>query len=427
MPLPLLEHPLREELVLELHARPYEPLQPPEQASHLAVVTGEAEAAASRDHLAQLCARYGAPPPAEDAGFYSQDLGPFRVRWERHTEFFTYSFFRQAPFDAPFAQPVIELVPTDWLEALPGRVLGAVHVAVEPREYPERSAEERTRLFGGNAVVGSEVAGGAAYAWSDMRMHDDRFSRILVRDVSLSKRQAGRLVQRLLEINTYRLMALLALPLARETSPRVYAADRRLADIAARMADSRDDSTDADLLGELTQLAGEIEEEAAATSYRFGAARAYHAIVRQRLEELRQDRIQGLQTFSEFLERRLAPAMQTCQDTGERQETLSERAARITSLLRARVEVGLEEQNRDLLASMNRRARLQLRLQETVEGLSVVAISYYLVGLVGYVLKGVDAAGLALNPGVGTALAVPVVAGLVWLGLKRMRRRLRDA
>ena len=426
MALTLNEHPLREDLVLELHARPYEPLHPPEQASHLAVVTGEQGGDESREHLAALCQHYGAPPPAEGASFYSQDLGPFRVRWELHTEFCTYTFFRQAPFDAPFEEPVIGLVPAEWLGRLPGQVLGAVHLAFESREAPERSAEERARLFGGNAVIGSRVAGGAAYAWSDMRMHGDRFSRVLIRDVSLSGRQAGRLAQRLLEINTYRLMALLALPPAREASPRIYQADRRLADIAARMADSRDESTDADLLAELSHLAGEIEEMAAHTSYRFGAASAYHAIVTQRLRELRQERIQGLQTFSEFLERRLAPAMRTCEATAERQEALSQRAARITSLLRARVEVGLEEQNRDLLGSMDRRARLQLRLQETVEGLSVVAISYYLVGLVGYVLKGLDATGMPLDAAQGMGLAVPVVALLAWFGLKRARKRLQD-
>jgi uncharacterized membrane-anchored protein len=103
---------------------------------------------------------------------------------------------------------------------------------------------------------------------------------------------------------------------------------------------------------------------------------------------------------------------------------LAERAARVTALLRARVELQLQEQNRGLLDSMDRRAKLQLRLQETVEGLSVVAIGYYGLGLVGYLLKGLEAIGLPINPTVGMAIALPIVVGTAWFGLERAKQRL---
>jgi uncharacterized membrane-anchored protein len=180
------------------------------------------------------------------------------------------------------------------------------------------------------------------------------------------------------------------------------------------------------LLHELTTLAGEIESVAAETASRFDASQAYYQVVRQRLEQLRESRIQGLQTLNEFLDARLAPAVATCAATARRQQSLAERAARLTALLRARVEVELQAQNQQLLDSMDRRAKVQLRLQETVEGLSVVAIGYYGVGLIGYVLKGLQAGGwVTLNTGLAIGLAVPLVVGIAWLGLHYTKRRLR--
>ena len=107
-----------------------------------------------------------------------------------------------------------------------------------------------------------------------------------------------------------------------------------------------------------------------------------------------------------------------------RKESLETRIARAGTLLRTRVDVALEEQNATLLRSMNRRATLQLRLQETVEGLSVVAISYYTIGLVSYVLKATKNAGLSIDPEIGTGLAIIPVVASVWLGLRQMKKRL---
>ncbi|MCW8952323.1 MAG: DUF3422 domain-containing protein, partial [Rhodospirillales bacterium] len=425
---PFNEHPFRAVLALELHARPYEPLHAPERLSHIAYVTGETGTGRNHAHLARLCERFGARMPSDDANHFSADMGGFRVRWERHTEFCTYTFFRNEPFGHPFSETAINLVPNDWLADLPGEVLAAAHLAVETAETPVRSIQDLSRLFAGNTVIGSAIAGGAGMAWTDLQVHEDQFSRILVQTGTMNPRQTGRHAQRILEINAYRAMALLALPLAREASPRLQTADRRLADIAARLAQKEGDAKKAEpdkaMLDQLSALAADIEEVEAATAYRFGATKAYYGIVQQRLEELRQERITGLQTFSEFLERRMEPAMATCDHTKQRQRDLAERAARLTSLLRARVEVELEEQNRGLLESMNRRALLQLRLQQTVEGLSVVAISYYLVSLVTYALKGMKSAGIpfAPDPDIGTGIALPLVIALVWLGVKRLRK-----
>ena len=241
-------------------------------------------------------------------------------------------------------------------------------------------------------------------------------------DRSLTPRQAGRTVQRLLEIDTYRIMALLALPVARELVPFLAEHEQELARITGAMPDADRGRPSRVLLDRLTRVAAEIESREADNLYRFSAAAAYYELVQRRIEDLREQRIQGLQTFSEFIERRLAPAMNTCQAVAARQNSLSSRVAHATQLLSTRVDLTRERQNQAVLESMNRRAKLQLRLQSTVEGLSVAAVTYYVVGLVGYAAKGLPSAGVEVDPELTMGIAIPIVAGVVALGLHRIRR-----
>lgn len=421
------EHALRYALSNEFHARPFALLEPPERASHFAMLSDASDEIAVREHLLALCERYGVAHPAEGAKHFGADFGPFRLKWERHTEFTTYTFFRQAAFDDPFAKPVAGLVPAEWQGELPGELLVATHVAIEARDAPAPSAEALARFFVAESLCGSRPTGGAAEFWTDFQIHEDGFGRILIRDVGMGPRQAGRLVQRLLEIETYRSMAMLALPLAREVDPKVTAIEQGLAELLAQLKDVKTVEDERQLLDRLTRLSAEIEEISAKTAFRFSAARAYYALIEARVAKLREDRAEGLQPVSEFIERRLAPAMRTCDSIADRQEVLAERAARAANLLRTRVDIALEGQNRDLLTSMNRRARLQLRLQQTVEGLSVVAISYYVVGLVGYAAEAAKDAGVALEVGLVRGLSIPVVALIAWLVVRRVRRKVMAA
>jgi uncharacterized membrane-anchored protein len=417
LPIRLNEHAQRRGLAGEVHARPYELLSAPVRASQLAMV--HASPADERAHLARLLSSHGAEPPGDGAGYFIRDLGGFRLRWERHSEFSTYTVMRFDPFDDGFAHTALDMIPADWLEAMPGQAMTAVHVLVS-KGLPE----DLGPLFDGNSLVGSKVLWGAGEAWTDFRLHADGFSRVILKDCGLTRGQTGRLVQRLLEIETYRMMALLAFPLARQSAPEISRIDRELADIVSQLADPGVQQNDRDLLEHLTRLAAEAERLDAATSFRLSAAKAYYAIVCRRIEELREERIPGLQTFAEFIDRRLGPAMKTCDSVSDRQQLLARRVSRAGDLLRTRVDIALEEKNRDLLNSMNRRAELQLRLQETVEGLSVVAISYYLLGLIGYLAKGLKAVGMPVDYDLAGLIGLPVVAGAVWLGVRRLRKAL---
>ena len=134
----------------------------------------------------------------------------------------------------PFAEPVVALLPAGWLAAVPGQTLFAAHAklaAAEARndaagEMP--SAAQLAAHFGENLLVGSRIGDGAGLALTDFVIHDDGFARFLLRDRDMSARQAGRMLQRLFEIEAYRMMALLALPLARELWPRLIAIERTL-------------------------------------------------------------------------------------------------------------------------------------------------------------------------------------------------------
>ncbi|WP_300318320.1 DUF3422 domain-containing protein [Accumulibacter sp.] len=419
-------HPQRFSLNYELHARPPEALSIPEQASYLALATDPSNRQAEYECIVELCTRYGVTSPAPELNHFKVDLGTFRLKWERRAECSSYTFFRQGDVGDPFAQPVIASVPQDWLEGLPGQVLVAAHVALRPAPAEPSSNEELASLFEGNPLVGSRVGDGVASVRADFRIHADGFSRFLIEDVSLTQRQAGRMVQRLLEIETYLMRALLTLPVARATLPVLADADLQLAALTNEMAVVKSEDEPA-LLDRLTRLAAVVESTISSTLGRICAARAYQELVERRLAELREVRVEGVQTLREFVERRLLPAMSTCETVARLQDSLSERISRASELLRTRVDIALQRQNQSLLSTAARRAKLQLRLQETVEGLSVAAVSYYVVGLVGYAAKAVKAAGAPVNPEIVTGIAIPIVVVVAALGVRHIRQLVQRA
>ncbi len=427
---PLKHHPKRYALTNELHARPFQPMQVPGRVAHLAFK--HPEGAADRDpgeDRAQLIAfldRHGAPHPAPEASHYVIDLGRFRLTWERHTEFVSYTLSEEGPASAVFTGALLEVFPGDWLETMPGSVIAANEIELI-RVESEEAAEEMLagplgREFNPESLAVARVLDGAGLALGDFRIHEEGFARfaVLIHD-EVGTRRLGRLVQRLIEIETYRTTAMLALPMAREKGKRLNEIERNLTLLIGLVAEDTRGKADGAILSTLTELAAELEAMSAATAFRFGAATAYEAIVQQRIKSLREERVGGRQLFSEFMVRRFDPAMRTCQAVERRLADLSIRAGRIAELLRTRVNVAVEEQNQRLLASMDKRAELQLRLQQTVEGLSVVAISYYAVSLATYLVSPVAPA-LGLSKELLTAIvAIPIIAG-VWMFVSRIRR-----
>jgi uncharacterized membrane-anchored protein len=420
-------HPQRVSLHNEIHARPPEAMSPPLAISHLVMLSDAAGREASRAHVAALLRERHLPLPDAQSTHIRMDLGPFRIRWELHTEFVTWSFSR--PIDAAgFGErepaTAIEVVPREWLDGLPGQCLASLHLWVLPTK-PFDSGSLVKHVLNEDLLVASNVADGHAEVYTDFAIHADGFSRMVLLAGSVAPRRLGRLVQRLLEIDTYRMAALLGLPAAREAAAVLAYAERELAELAGAIrAAGRDEEPL--LLDRLTKLAGEVESQYAETHSRFSASAAYFELVDRRIEDIAESRLSGLQTIGEFMERRLSPARATCEWATRRQDALSQRVSRISNLLRTRVEIEQQQSSQALLATMNTRQGLQLKLQATVEGLSVAAITYYIVGLVSYLAKGAHAIGWPWSAESTAASAIPVVALAVWWSLRNLHSRVFD-
>lgn len=420
-----LSHPQRELLHNEIHARPPEAVHAPRAIAHVVMWADGAEREASRAHLAALLERRACAAPDARATHWRADCGRFRVRWELHTEFVAWTF--AAPLDAAdFGQGepagALQVVPEDWLARLPGQCLCSLDLWVlDGRSFGD--GELVPRVLQEGSLVASSVAGGHAEVFTDFALRPDGGSRMVLVAGSLSPRRLGRTVQRLLEMETYRMTALLGLPVARDVAAALAQAERDLADLAEAVCGAhRDDEPR--LLDRLTRLAGQVESLYASTHARFSASSAYFELVGQRIRELRETRLAGMQTLGEFMERRLSPARSTCEWAVRRQNALSQRVSRTSSLLRTRVEIAQQHSSQQLLATMNRRQDMQLRLQATVEGLSVAAITYYVVGLVNHLAKGAQALGWPWSPEGTAASAIPIVALGVWWSIRRMHHRL---
>lgn len=407
-------HPQRPALLGEMHARPFHLIETPRIILHLAFATPPEAAASDRAAFERLCRSCGVPGPGAEIKHHQLTLLGGTLRWEQHTEYTTYTFdaapgsgrLPEHPFGSGFVQPGL-LVAAVRVDVLPMPDL--LDVGLEP--------------FDPISLCVSRMAGGEAIVATDFRQDADGFTRIRVFGDDLAPTRAGALVQRLIEIETYRTFALLGLPQAQKLDPSVRRMEGELVEISAamRVAHGLDDNQV--LLERLSRLAAEIEAEAAVSAYRFAATRAYNEIVNERLASVQEERLPGYGSWQGFLQRRFGPAMRTCKAIEDRQASLATRIARAANLLRTRVDVELEQQNRDLLHSMNLRARLQLRLQQTVEGLSVAAITYYVVALIGKVAEGAHEAGFPLDPAIASAIAVPPVIVVLWLLVQRVRHK----
>ena len=412
-------HALREQLHHEAHARQAIKIKSPAQATHIALIHDGDQKIIELKHLESLCETFNRPRPSSDTLHFSDDFGNFQFQWQHHGEYSTYTFYQHHSEHPPFSQSVLNQIPAEWLKALPGKIMVAIHAAIIKSEA-QPDFQDIAEHFSGGALVGAEVASGAALAFTDFKIQADGFSRFVIYDRQLNSRQAGRYLQRLCDIEVFRIMSLQAYPVAQALMPKLTRADQDLLRITTSMHQL--DIDDSQLLDELTALAAEIENCFSSTHTRFVKTAAYYQLVEQRINELKEVRIPGVQTINEFLNRRLEPTINTCVVTEKRLTMLSERISKASQLLRTRVDITLERQNQSLLTSMDKRANLQLHLQSTVEGLSVAAISYYTVGLFNYIAKAIKASGIAVNPSLITGISIPIIIFFVYRGVGNIRR-----
>ncbi len=424
------DHPQRYPLNNELHARPFPELTAPSRAAYLAIKQpGEAvkrDRSLDRSHLIALLDRFGATHPAPDATHHAVSLGRSSLTWETHSEFVSYTLYTDGLDDHPFDGQTFDLFPKDWLAQLPGEVIASVLMRIDTADLTTESMPTLNKKiatwFVPESLTMSYVADHEAIVATDFRIDEAGHVRVaIIANNGVSQRRLGRIAQRLLEMKTYMSASMLTLPVARSVGSEIDVMEAELTRIFDHLSENK--CKDSTTLNELLGLSDRIENLVSHTAFRFGASEAYANIVAQRITILREQRFEGRQMLFEFMKRRYEPAMRTCLSTNRRLQALSTRTERAANLLRTRVDVENAQQNKQVLARMDERASLQMRLQETVEGLSVVAITYYAVSLFGYLFE-------PLAPALGlekyhllAALTLPVALMVWWLG-RRLRKKL---
>ncbi len=416
------EHLLRHQLNAEFHARPPLPLTGSTRIRHLAFLPDTADSVSQRAYLDRLLTEADWAITEQSDAYCVVGHGEVKVRWEQHTEFSSFTLLEPLDANGSAKSALDARALQRWMAEMPGEAI--VSLRIDHRDAKDLAPDTVMAAIypSTQQMVVSRIVDGKAWVFTDFQFVEGEVNFLLI-DAGMTQRQAGRTAQRLWEIETYRLMALLGLPVAKKIGTWLRESEQKLAALTDKIGDARSTLDEHAALVTLSNLAAEVENSVARTAFRFGAARAYSTIVMQRIGELREERITGFPTLKEFMERRLAPSMNTCVAMATRQSELSSRVARNSQLLRTRIEIALEQQNQELLKQMNQRARQQLHLQETVEGLSVVAISYYGSQLVHYLSVGAMVAGIAVVPEYATAISIPLIALSVWGSLRLLRRR----
>jgi uncharacterized membrane-anchored protein len=417
----------------EVHARPTARIHLPALVVYVAVLNQGVSREQECEHLRLLTGMSSLSLDRLGGNFLRLRFDGYTVKWERHTEFTRYSIVQPLPEAALLGANDPDLlsalvVESEWLRAIPGRTIAATLLGMVPGDLdqPALTLEKATHWLGGLPVMASLLGeNGHSLAVSNFLLRPDGFERMLVvAPTGISATRAGRVSQRLLELETYRLMALRGLPVTKQLGPMLAQCETQLADIMASLENKA--AADQTLLDTLVSLAARVERATAEHVYRFAATRAYDGLVSQRISELRENAVPGTQTIGDFMQRRLSPAMATVVSTAQRLTSLSERVARTSALLRTRVDIATEVQNQQLLEKLTRGQELQLRLQATVEGLSIAAISYYVISLILYGAKALKASGVPINPEIAAGAMVPLVLWASWTAIRRIHKKLRS-
>lgn len=442
------DHPARKQLHEEVHARPPIALWPNERVLSQSFLLDAGSRQTQIEWIQKLSIALGSPNDhQQDHSFKMLTLAPeperVLIKWELHGEFATIAAITHNPIK--ITGPLLEsrLALEKSLDVLlqslgcptiveaGGERISALDLTFEHRPL-FAEAQEVSSIFSGNTVLGSYILSSKkAQLWTDLRLDEDGFISYFIPHDILGSRQAGRVARAIAEAETYRMAAMIAFPVAKSLSMPLRTAESELADLSKNISQLQTEpgvhtEKDGQFLGELSNLASRAEQWISGYGLRFTASEAYSQLLNKNLYELAESPIPGVQSLSEFMDRRFQPAMGTCIWTQRRLKELSDRISRTTQTLRTRIEFVNEEQTQKLLASMDQRARLQLRLQETVESLSVLVLTYYAVSLLAYMAKGGKEAGLAIQPEIISAIAAPVVAMTFLFISKRRRKRITE-
>ncbi|MBN3862543.1 DUF3422 domain-containing protein [Pseudomonas frederiksbergensis] len=402
-------HPQRLPLHNELHARPSLYFDEPAQVFHLAFLANDGQC----DTLLSRCCPGPVDPQAAQG---ITELQGHALKWERHAEFLTLTLVVPSSSHEPFwSQPPKALM--DRVEPFMQHVINAVQIVVRN----DTSFAGDLSVYGFKDPCGSCIGGGDATVWSDFRLSADGTNRFLFVNKRLNAYRQGRMIRRLLEIETYRMMASLSLTTAKALSAQLNVFDKTLVNLSERNA-GPDTGNAKELLTDIASLSAQVVSSTAKTRHRFSATQAYAQLVFERLGELRETHVGDCQRLGIFIERRFKPTVRYCDVTEQRLEQLAKSVANLGDLLQARVQVEMEEQNSEILKSLNARADTQIKIQRAVEGLSIIAITYYLLSLFKLFYSGLHTLGADISARDAMLAMTPLALCILLFILIRIRK-----
>lgn len=427
------EHSLRRQLSEELHARPYHDFEGAGRFIRF-IFLFEDNDAQIITYINDYLKQQDHPPLTPNTKFTRVVIGDFAMRVERHTEFVSLSLIEKGlPAKSGLAKHAFDLgslshLPFDWVRQMPAELFHAIWLEIGGKPPHRLSSDDVTLLLDSRSAPSNMISDGAAQLHVSFDIDAEGFSRAALFNISIPANRMGRIVQRVIEMETYRMLTLLGLSAAQAHSSTLNTVDDSLSLLTASLSKqitAIDKSTD-DILPKLSELSARLEETFAKTGFRMAASKAYSDVFLARLDALRPTYLTGFQGIRGFIDRRMSPALQTCTAFSNRLERLATRIDRSAQLLRTQTEMTIQQQNRDLLVSMDRRAQIQLRLQQTVEGLSIAALTYYSVGLIGFIAQALPLATWGLNVQIVKAAFVPLTAIIVWRIIRRASRAARS-
>ena len=205
------DYPFRQQILEEVHARPVEMVpaaiaRAPSRVCRAARSRRRCRGARALLRLVRA-GRDSCAPRNKDVRQHSFTAGTRQVTWEFHTEFVTVTW-TAAPDDSDSAPEGI------GLELIDGpQLLGAMRIdLVEDTRLPDALLPG----FNPHSLCVIGVEGGAGQLATDFVPDAERFTRFEFAAGGLPPLRRAILVRRILEIETYRTMALIGLPLARQ-------------------------------------------------------------------------------------------------------------------------------------------------------------------------------------------------------------------
>lgn len=420
----------RNYLYQETHARPYLNLPVPCTVAHLLYWKGDSQSTAMLELAKNLAERHGVTPTGLQNTFFEYACQNYHIRFEQHTEFDTLTIAQSLETDTPaFSVYPLSIIDEAALASIDAQVLVKthLHIALEPEDVHEiklEVARQFSDINGETLVYGAYVMERRAQVYTDFRLDAQGNSRYYAVSHSMNSTDAGRLITRLIEMENYRILALIPMKQARAASKELTGIDARLAQILTAISDNADEAdamAQHRRLNELLEIAKVVESHRNNLSSRFSASGAYYQIVQFSYDKLHEEKLGSLQRLQTFVERRLGPAVRTFDSMHSRLEDISHRIDRIAELLRTEINVQMQLQNSAMLAGMNNSAKMQLKMQKTVEGISIVALTYYAISVLGYLI------GIFVhNETKYTVMGILVlpIAGLIWFVQRKLVRRL---